>query len=241
MKRILVISFIALLVSGCTSGNSYNGKVTDLSSKYLDSGYSVNVFRSMTSLGDDDLSYGKAYVTMTFNVISNYTSTYDYDAEADYNITKKIVSNVHVVKSPKMGNPDELYGNYTLSGGTLLVGSNPKYEEVNPTPHSSGSYVSVAVKLNQIALYDSNTSPSALNGNQPTLSQVYNELGIDNDAVSMVLGFRVELVTVGGKTLYKDYEITVPPLTYDVTGTEFRMDFEIEDFSDMEPFFEKGA
>lgn len=234
MKKIIVFCLLVLLISGCSKKIETNGKVTDASSKYLDKGYSINIMRSSESFEDAE-NYGKGYVKMTFNVITDYYSTNEYSENADYNIKKKVISNVRVISGPKMGMADELYADFTIyNNGTLLTGTNNKFETTYSIPHTSGVTSSVAVVVNKIALYDSSKYTST-----PSLSQLYSDLGIDRASVSLKLGFRVELITNDNKTFYKDYEITIPPESYDITSSEFHLDYTINDVSKMEPFLEK--
>ncbi len=231
MKKLLLIFII--LLTGCTTNKAeYTGKVTELSKMYLDKGYIINIFRSMESTDE----YGKAYVTMTYNIIADYTSTADYDPNADYNITKKRVTNIKVLKTSKKGIVEEIYGDYSSYTKQLLTGTKNYYETEYDFPHMSGVQSSIAVTLNKIALYDQSKSPIALSGGQPTFKDVCNELGISTSDVTLTLGFRVELITKGGKTLFKDYEIEVPTSDYGLGGTEFQIDKTV---STGEPFKEK--
>jgi hypothetical protein len=231
MKKILIL-FIILLLTGCTNNSKeYTGKETELSKLYLDKGYEINIFRSMESTNE----YGKAYVTMTYNVIADYVSIADYDNE-DTKITKKKVSNIRIINTPKKGFADELYGNYNGYSGELLTGTKNYYETKYEVPHTSGIPSSIAVTLNQIGLYDQSKSPIALSGAQPTFEDVCNELGISLSDVTLTLGFRVELTTVSGKTLYKDYEVQVPTKDFDLGGSEFQID---KTTTDGDPFLEK--
>lgn len=100
------------------------------------------------------------------------------------------------------------------------------------------SYSGLEVVVNQIALWDSTESPLTANGNQPTLQQVYDELGITLDQVSLVLGFRIELTLEDGTVVYKDYEVEMPPASIDLAGSEFFFDFMVDDVNAMEPFVE---
>ncbi len=238
MKKILFVLFCIILLSGCAKEETeYVGKVSADSSKYLDKGYIINIIRDIESLGDDAENYGKGYIRMTFNVIADYVSTHDFDDDANYNIKKKIVSNVRVVSGPKKGMAEELYGKYnTYSGGVALLGTNNRFEDIYPYPHSSGVQSSIAVVVNKIALFD-----SANYGyyETPPLSQVYSDLGITTANVALTLAFRVELITVDNRIFYKDYSVVMPPSTYDISGSEFQVDYTISDVNLMEPFLEK--
>lgn len=244
-KKFVTLSLILcllLLVTGCgVESNSdktteYSGKVTELSKKYLSKGYLINIYRSSTSLGDDAENYGKAYITMTFNVVTEFTTTIGYDEKDNY-ISRKVISNIRLIKTPKMGMAEEIYPDYFAFGtNTELKGSNNSYTKEYSTPVFFSDQTSIGVKVNRIALFDS--SNYGIN-EEPTTSQIYNDLGITTDSVSLTLGFRIELTTVGGKVLYKDYEIEMPPKGYDIGGSEFQTSFMIDDVSKMEPFLEK--
>lgn len=236
MKKILFLLFSVLLLSGCSK--EYSGEVTVDSSKYLDKGYMVNIIRDIEKLGEDSENYGKGYVRMTFNVISEYVSTHDFDEDANYNIKKKVVSNIKIISGPKKGMAEELYGNYnTYDSGIALLGTNNKFEENYSIPHSSGGQSSIAVTVNKIALFDSSVYGYY---ETPSLSEVYSDLGISREDVTLTLGFRVELITVDNRIFYKDYEIQLPPSTYDISGSEFYVDLTIDDVNLMEPFLEKN-
>ena len=64
-------------------------------------------------------------------------------------------------------------------------------------------------------------------------------MGITREGVVLTIGFRVELITVGGKTLYKDYEIEMPPKGFDIGGDEYQMNLMVDDKSQMDTFLEK--
>ena len=243
MKKIIIVFFVLLILTGCTASkkevdtaNTYSGKETALSKKYLSKGYLVNIYRSAVSLGDDAENYGKSYITMTFNVITEITSTVAYD-ETNNHIKKKVISNIRLIKTPKMGMAEEIYPDYSASTTNVeLKGSNNSYTKEYSNPIYYSDQTSIGVTLNRIALFD-----SAAYGwdEQPTTSQIYNDLGITREAVALTLGFRIELTTVAGKVLYKDYEIEMPPKGYDIGGTEFQMKFMTDDISQMGTFLEK--
>ena len=95
MKKLLIV-FIILLLTGCTNNKEiYTGKVTELSKMYKDAGYLINVYRSMESTDE----YGKAYVTMTYNVITDYDTWAEYQTHPDNYIAKKRVRNIKVLKT----------------------------------------------------------------------------------------------------------------------------------------------
>lgn len=245
------VSFLLVLVlavlSGCSGNSSVKsysgGEVTELSKMYLSKGYSVSISRSMTSLGEDAENYGKAYVTMAFTILTEYTSNMPSGYSPDNDIKKMVISNVRVVSTPKMGIADGLYIMDTSKpepdSSIEVLGTKNYYTYEYPTPHSFGVQSGVKVELNQIALYDITKSPAAANGAQPTMDQVYGELGITSAQVATVIGFRIELFMVGGKTLYKDFEITVPPTGIDIGSSEFLYNYFVTDINQMEPFLEK--
>ncbi len=218
------------------SVNRYTGNETSLSKKYLSKGYLVNVYRSTTSLGDEAENYGKAYITMTFNVITEFTSMIDYSDTNNY-IKKKTISNIRLIKTPKMGVAEEIYADYNSYGNnTELKGSKNYYIKEYSEPIYSFDQSSLAVTINRIALLDSSNYGW---DEQPTLSQIYNDLGITREAVALTLGFRIELTTVSGKVLYQDYEIEMPAQGFDIVGSEFQTNYLTEDTTKMKPFFEK--
>lgn len=237
MKKIVLLLFI-LFITGCgTTSTNYSGKVTEESKKYLDNGYIINVFRDIEKLGDELENYNKGYIKIGYNVITDYVSTNIFDPDAGYNIKKKVVSNIRVIKGPKMGIADELYGNYTLYDmGTKLLGTNNRFEKEYEFPHTTGVQTSIMVFLNKVALLDANKYTDEEISN---LSKVYGDLGINRDSVSLTLGFRVELITNDNRTFYKDYEIEMPTKDFDLMGDNFQIDLTIDDVTKMEPFLEK--
>ena len=251
MKKILIIILAILMVTGCgkttknkmddnskepSEVNQYTGKETALSKKYLSKGYLINVYRSSVPLGDEPENYGKAYITMTFNVITEITSTGDYNDTNNY-IKKKTISNIRLIKTPKMGTVEEIYAEYNPYGtNTELKGSKNYYTKEYSAPVYTIDQSSLAVTLNQIALFDS--SKYAWDA-QPSTSQIYSDLGITRDAVALTLGFRIELTTVSGKVLYRDYEIEMPDPGFDIGGSEFQTNYLLDDTTKMVSFFEK--
>jgi len=261
-KPIIIILVIMLLLSvvGCSSSEKtdvdnkdtsagadakeYNGKVTDLSKQFLSSGYIVNMYRYSTPVGDDEDSFGKNYITMQFGIIAEYISTTDFDEDADYNIKSTTVSNVKVLSTSKMGTVNELaimerYSSSLEDPHVSIVSEKSKYVEEQDNPHTSGGQIQIIVELGQIALYDVTKSEVAKNMSQPTLRDIYNELGVTRDDVELKIGFRLELETVSKKILYRDYEISIPPDGIDIAGNEFNFRFIEENTSQMEPFLEK--
>ncbi len=238
MKKILLLLLIVLLLTGCTnSGNNddYNGEITNLSKKHLSKGYIVNVYRTVTPLSDKTEDMGKGYVTMVFNILVDHYSTVDYNNKNEY-IKKQIVSNIKIKKSPKIGMVGDVYGNYQSYNGPdfKMVGTKTKYEKTFDQPIMYGEQNSIAVELDKIAFIDSAEYPGS-----PSTSELYSALGITRDSVAMTISFRIELVTVDDKTLYKDYEVEVPSKNFDISGSEFRTDFIIEDVNKMESYLEK--
>jgi len=244
MKKILLILLLTLLFVGCgptskegtNTQKDYSGKETALSKQFLSKGYLVNIYRSSVSLGDDQENYGKAYITMTFNVITESISMTDFD-DTNTHIKKKTISNIRLIKTPKMGIADTIYPKFYAAGSNEEIkGSNNFYVENYDTPIYLNDQTSIGVTLNQIALVDFNNYGL---DEQPTTTQIYNDLGITRENVALTLGFRIELTTVSGKTLYKDYEIEMPPVGYEIGGEEFQMNFMTSDVSQMQTFLEK--
>ncbi len=238
MKKILILVFAILLLAGCSNNktnNNYNGKVTDFSKKYLSKGYIVNIYRSVTPLSEDIEDMGKGYITMVFNILVDHYSTIDYNNKNEF-IKKQIVRDIKIEKSPKMGIVGDIYGNYQSYSGKdyKMSGSNNKYEKTFDQPLMYAEQNSIAVELDRIALVDSSKYPDSI-----STSELYNALGITTDSVTMTIFFRIELVTVDNKVLYKDYRIEVPPKSFDIGGNEFRTDFLTEDVTKMEPYLEK--
>src|SRR5512137_2987382 len=98
MKKAILLLALILMVSafgGCSKNNKLagTGEATDLSKLFLSKGYAVNIYRSSMPLGTDADSLGKSYVTMTFGILAEWTSTADYDPAAGYNIKKITVTN----------------------------------------------------------------------------------------------------------------------------------------------------
>lgn len=252
---ILLLSFVGCSASEKTDVNSndtsaaadakeYNGEVTDLSKQFLSTGYIVNMYRYSTPHGDGEDSFGKNYITMQFGIIAEYISTADFNEEADYNIKSTTVSNVKVLSTSKMGTVTELaimerYSSSLEDPHVSIESEKSKYVEEQETPHTSGGQIQIIVELGQIALYDVTKSEVAKSMDQPTLGDIYNELGVTRDDVELTIGFRLELETVSRKTLYRDYEITIPPVGIDIAGNEFNFRFIEENTSQMEPFLEK--
>jgi hypothetical protein len=245
MKKLLIIGMFLLLFVGCSNtkddntsedSDTYTGSVTSLSEKYLSKGYLINVYRSSVSLGDDLENYGKAYITMTFNVVTEITTTIGYE-DTEKHIAKKKISNIRIVKSPKMGIAEEIYPDYFAFGtNTELKGSNNSYTKEFSTPVYFSDQTSIAVTVNHIALYDASNYGW---DETPTTSQIYNDLGITRDEVALTLGFRIEYTTVDNKVFFKDYEIEMPAKNYDISGSEFQSNFLTDDTSLMESFLEK--
>ncbi len=244
MKKILIVFIFLLLVTGCglkntkenNAENNYSGKETALSKNYLSKGYLVNIYRSSVSLGDDAENYGKAYITMTFNAVTEFVTTIGSD-DTENHITKKVISNIRLIKTPKMGTVEEIYPDYFAFGTNVeLKGSQNSYTKDYSTPIFYSDQTSIGVTINRIALLD-----SANYGwdEEPTTSQIYNDLGITREGVALTLGFRIELITIGGKTLYKDYEIEMPPKGFDIGGSGYQMSFMADDVSQMDTFLEK--
>lgn len=240
MKKLLLFVLFLFIFSGCGDNKVseiYNGSVTDYSKKYLDKGYVLNVYREIQKAKEDSEDSGKGYVRIRYNVITDYFSTNELDSNAGYNIKKKIVSNVRVISKPKKGLANELYGNTTQKSiGDALTGTNNKFELQYDKPHSTGVKSSVSVVINNIGNFD---ATSYKEGEPISIEKLYNAIGITKEDVTLTLGFRVELITVDNKTLYKDYEIILPPSNFDITGNEFYVDLTTEDVNKMEPFSEK--
>lgn len=251
MKKIisLLIAIVIIFnIVGCgkktnidKQDGNYSGKVTALSKKYVSKGYAINIYRSVTPLGDDADSLGKAYITMGFNILSEYTSTVSYNPNADYNIKKVVVTNVKLLSTSKKGIVEDLiimkrYSQFIGDPHVDVIDNKTKYEIINETPNSSGVQSQIMVNLNKIALYDEAKYPL---GSQPTINEIYNNLGITRDSVALKVGFRVELTTVSNKILYKDYEIAVPPVGIDIAGSEYHFEFYENDINKMAPFLEK--
>ena len=240
-KKLLLPMMLAILITGCGStSQDYKGSVTDLSKNFLSKGVTINIYRSIDKLGDDSENYGKGYIKMNFEVLTEYYSISSWSGNDTNKVLKKTISNIRLIKTPKKGIADTIY---VLEGYNQeryeIKGSNNKYSIEAKNSSMGLQYTALGVELNQIALYDTNTSPSAQNGNQPTLGQIYNELGITRDEVKLTLGFRVELTLESGKIVYKDYEVEMPPVNMDITGSEYHFDFYVDDIDSMDAFLEK--
>jgi hypothetical protein len=247
MKKTIALAMailaLALAATGCSSGGG-GGTVTDLSGKYLAKGYIVNMYRSMTPLGSDAASLGKAYATVSYDILADYTSTLIPTAGSSDLIKKVVVSNVRVASTSKKGIAQDLmimeaYAAYPIGAHVDVVGTKTSYEYTYPQPTTYGFQAHVGVTLAQVALYDETTSPMAKGGQQVSWAGMCSELGIATSDVTLTIAFRIELVTVGGKTLYKDYEVVVPPAGADIAGSEYHFDRTVSDTAQMQPFLEK--
>ena len=246
IARALVLVASLVLVAGCSdsSGGDWTGRSTDLSKSYLYKGYQFNLIRSGSAVGTDDASLGKSYVDMAFYVLPEYVSTQDYDPAAGYNIKKMSIANVRVTATPKMGTVGDLAvfkpGTADPSGPRVdIVGSVKRADfEISPAD-SSGRQAILYLELDKVALYDVLESPAAANGANPTMQQIYAELGIDRASVALKLAFRIELTTVSGKILFHEVEVALPPADVDVAASEFHYEYLAGDVSGMEPFLEK--
>ncbi len=243
---LVLVASLSLVAAGCSNpgGGDWTGKITDLSRTYLYKGYAFNLYRSASEVGTDAASLGKSYIDMAFSVLPEYTSTNDYDPSAGYNVKKFSIGNVHVVSSSKMGTVGSLSvwkpGTVDPSGPRVdLVGSLDRADFAVSPADSSGRQTVLYLELDKVAQYDLAKSPAAANGASPTMEQIYRELGIDRSAVTLKLAFRIELVTVSGKTLFHDVEIELPPSNVDVTGPEFHYEYFVAEVTAMEPFLEK--
>ncbi len=243
---LLLVLATALIPVGCAKpgGTDWTGRVTDLSKSYLSKGYAFNLYRSGSEVGTDADSLGKSYVDMSFSLLPEYTSTAVYDPAAPYNIKKASVTNVRVTSTSKKGTVGDIVvfkeGTVDPTGPHIdIVGTKDRADFPMATPNSSGRQFILYLELDRVALYDVDESPAAANGNQPTLKQIYDELGIDQAAVALTLSFRIELLTVSGKTLFHDYSVVLPPVGVDVTSDEFHYEYFEPDVAKMEPFLEK--
>lgn len=235
MKKILIVFVTLILLTGCGKKIIIpTGEETDLSKKYLSKGYIVNVYRNVIPLSDSIEDMGKGNVQIIYNIRADYYLNIDFDVENEY-LEKQTVSNINVIKSPKKGMINTVYGNYGsyFYDDFKMTGSTNTYTHEFPLPSNVAEQTSIAFVLDNVAYIDSLKYPDGI-----TTKELYNALGIDNDAVTMQVSFRVDLYTVGGKRLYKDFVIDLPPTSYDITGNEFRTDFVTEDINTMEAFKE---
>ena len=178
---------------------------------------------------------------MDFGILTDYVSTATFDPDASYNIKKYTVSNVRILSTPKMGDIDgvyimERYSNYLTDPNIEVINEKSKYELTLEQPTTSSTMSHIIVSLKRIAIFDERNYSY---DEQPSTKEAYDSLGIDRDEVAIKIGFRVELLTVSNETLYKDYEITVPPVGIDISGNEFTYSFYEEDITKMEPFLQK--
>ncbi len=246
MKKLIILFLtIMFITTGCTNTN-YNGKETTLSKMFLDKGYTINIYRSSEELSSNVEDFGKSYININYNILAEYTSTAAYNMNANYNIKKVIVNNVRVISTSKMGTVGELailkrYSGSTADSHVDVVGTSDKYVENIAIPNTSGYQIGIMVELNKIALYDQNkyTNISYATSTEPTLEMIYDKLGIDSSTVRLKIGFRIELLTVDNITLYKDYEITVPPTGVDIKNEEFHYEYYQTDVKKMAPFLQK--
>jgi hypothetical protein len=243
----LLVLGLALASTGCASPGSrddWTGKLTDLSKSYLFKGYQFNLYRYGSEVGSDADSLGKSYVNMSFYVLPEYTSTNGYDPSAGYNVKKLSIANVHVSATSKKGTVGDLAvfkpGTLDPTGPRVDIVGTVKRADFDISPaDATGRQSILYLELDRIALYDLDESPAAANGANPTIDQIYAELGIDQAAVALTLAFRIELTTVSGKVLFHEVEIVLPPANVDVAASEFHYEYFEADVVDMEPFLEK--
>lgn len=235
MKKLFVIIFIVFLLTGCgndkTNENS-NGKVTDLSKKYLSRGYIVNIYRTISTSDDSQEDIKKGNVKMTFQVLLDHYLTIDYNNKNEY-IKKQIISDIKIKKSSKIGKIGDIYGNYkTEMDDFKITKTKNEYETTYKEPTMYLTQNSIAVELNEIAPVDSINF-------EDSLGELYNKLNITRDNVAMTITFRIKLITVDDKVLYKDYEIELPPKDFDIAGNESSISFIKKEVKDMEPYLEE--
>jgi hypothetical protein len=240
MKKIILLLFaVCLLIGGCKSNNLDNndkGSITDFSKKYLSKGYVINVGRTMIPLSDSIDDIGKGNVQIAYNIRVDYYLNVAYQDKNDH-LKSQSVKNIKIIKSPKKGTINDIYANYVdiynYDNNFKITGSNNVYTKKYDSPYFGAQQTSIFFVLENVAFMDSLKYEG-----ENTAKAVYDYLGIDTDAVSMKVSFRVEFVTFGGKTLYKDFVIDLPPAGYDITGDEFQIGFTTDDINQMEPFLE---
>lgn len=237
MRKIIGLLMLLILFTGCGKkvDNNIQGKTTDFSKKYLTKGYLVNIYRSTVPLSDEIKDMGKGNVKMVFQILVDYDTTIDYQKKDDY-IKKQTVSNIKVTKSPKMGTVGTIYGSYQsyIDPEYIMVGTNNKFVKTFAEPTMYATQSSIAIELDNVAFID-----SAKYEDNISFKDLYNALGITRDSVALTVTFRVEFETVAGKTLYKDFEVVMPPVGFDISGAAFQTNFMTDNVTKMEHFLEK--
>lgn len=242
MKKILLITFLVLLLVSC--GNKIEngekeivktGKITDSSKKYLSKGYILNISSHVDRLSDEIKDMGKGHVNMVFRVLVNYDSNINYKDENQY-IKKQIVSNVKIKKAPIMGTIGNIYGSYNSYQyeDFIIDKTNDKYVREYDKPVIAAEQNSIAIAIDKVAFID-----SAKYKDNITSDELFGLLGITRDNVAIVISFRIELYTVDEKSFYKDYEIEIPAKDFVIKNGNYETKFITDDKNEMEPFFEK--
>lgn len=83
LRKLLMIFLMLIFMTSCSGTNNdsnnnnsaaKNDEITDVSKNFLSQGVSINLGRSIVSLGDDAENYGKGYIQMIFGVNTEYYS-----------------------------------------------------------------------------------------------------------------------------------------------------------------------
>lgn len=236
MKKLLFVMMLLFLAVGCNEKKEIVKKNSPMLGDHLSKGYIVNVYRNVESLSDKMEDMGKGYVNMQYLILVDHYSTIDYDKKEDF-VAKQIVKNIKIKKSSKIGTVGDIYANYQPNFNSYfkIVGTKTIYEKTHKDPLMYPEQNAILIELDRVAYVDSILYPDNI-----STRDLYSALGITTDAVTLTVTFTIELVTVSGRILYRDYEVVVPPTGYDISGSEFRTDFIEEDVEKMDKYLERN-
>jgi hypothetical protein len=220
------------------SSNQTDGKITEASQNYQDTGYSFSVYPGAVDLSDYSKDFYSHNLNLVCSLFQDVMVTEDSNDPDGSKVQEIRISNFELTGGPKLGEFSGILGG-SLNLQEVITGTVEDGELVLDVSQASTSYSSwsgsiiINFNIDDVATY---TYPSGAGTISYEIS--YQNAGIKSDDLRFGIRYTIEMITKSGKTFSRTAEIKALEGDFLYDGAKAITDTRTYDPTTYKPFVE---